>query len=54
MKPWELLGQTTTPDGSDMALTRRDSEYVIGEYSKLSDARDALALAMLPSAGGIH
>ena len=29
MKPWELLGQTTTPDGSDMALTRRDSEYVI-------------------------
>ena len=29
MKPWELLGQTTTPDGSDMALTRRDREYVI-------------------------
>jgi len=29
VKPWELLGQTTTPDGSDMALTRRDSEYVI-------------------------
>ena len=29
MKPWELLGQTTTPDGSDMALTRRDGEYVI-------------------------
>jgi spermidine synthase len=29
VKPWELLGQTTTPDGSDMALTRRDREYVI-------------------------
>ena len=29
MKPWELLGQTTTPDGSDMALTHRDGEYVI-------------------------
>jgi spermidine synthase len=29
VKPWELLGQTTTPDGSDMALTRRDKEYVI-------------------------
>lgn len=29
MKPWELLGQTLTPDGSDMRLTRRDDEFVI-------------------------
>jgi spermidine synthase len=29
MKAWELLGQTRTPDGAEMALTRRDREYVI-------------------------
>ena len=29
MKPWELLGRTTTPGGVEMALTRRDREYVI-------------------------
>ena len=29
MKPWELLGKTRTPDGSDMTLMRRDSEIVI-------------------------
>jgi spermidine synthase len=29
VKPWELLGQTRTPDGEDMSLTRRDREYVI-------------------------
>ena len=29
MKPWELLGQTVTPDGSDMSLTARDGEYII-------------------------
>ena len=29
MKPWELLGQTRTPDGSDMTLMRRDTELVI-------------------------
>ena len=29
MKPWELLGRTSTPDGVEMALTRRDGEYVI-------------------------
>ena len=29
MKPWEQLGQTCTPDGSDMRLTVRDGEYVI-------------------------
>ena len=29
MKPWKLLGQTQTPDGSDMRLTVRDNEHVI-------------------------
>jgi spermidine synthase len=29
MKAWELLGETQTPDGTAMALTRRDQEYVI-------------------------
>ena len=29
MQPLELLGETTTPDGSDIKLTRRTNEYVI-------------------------
>jgi spermidine synthase len=29
VKPWELLGETRTPDGTAMALTRRDCEYII-------------------------
>jgi spermidine synthase len=29
MKPWQLLGKTRTPEGDEMALMRRDSEYVI-------------------------
>ena len=29
MKPWELLGEARTPDGTLLALTRRDREYVI-------------------------
>src|SRR5438552_10809456 len=29
MKPLDLLGQTLTPDGTDLKLTRRDNEYVI-------------------------
>ena len=29
MKPWQLLGETRSPDGSLMALTRRGNEYVI-------------------------
>ena len=27
--PWEVLGETVTPDGTALALTRRGSEYVI-------------------------
>jgi spermidine synthase len=29
MKAWELLGETRTPDGSDVRLMRQDEEYVI-------------------------
>jgi spermidine synthase len=29
VKPWELLGRTSAPDGVEIALTRRDGEYVI-------------------------
>jgi spermidine synthase len=29
VKPWELLGQTRTPDGAELALTLRSGEYVI-------------------------
>src|SRR5438552_10269564 len=29
VQPLELLGQTTTPDGSDLKLTRRTNEYII-------------------------
>ncbi len=29
MKAWELLGETRTPDGTDMRLTRCDDEYVM-------------------------
>jgi spermidine synthase len=29
MKAWELLGETRTPEGSDVRLMRQDSEYVI-------------------------
>jgi hypothetical protein len=29
VKPWELIGETRTPDGSLMALMRRDREHVI-------------------------
>jgi spermidine synthase len=29
VKPWKLLGRTRTPDDTEMALMRRDGEYVI-------------------------
>jgi spermidine synthase len=29
VKPWELLGEARMPDGTDMRLQRRDTEYVI-------------------------
>jgi spermidine synthase len=29
VKPWEALGETTTPDGTTLTLTRHSTEYVI-------------------------
>ena len=51
MKPWELLGETFAPDGSDMRLSRRDNEYVIwvnGKSlmsSRMHGSEEALAAA---------
>src|SRR5687767_11986519 len=50
MNPLEVLGQTTTPDGSDMKLTRRGNEYIIlaeGKSlmsSRMHGSEEALAL----------
>jgi spermidine synthase len=41
VKPWELLGSTRTPDGSDLSLTRRGSEYLI-----LADGKDLMSSRM--------
>jgi spermidine synthase len=29
VKPWEVLGEASTPDGTSIALTKRDREFVI-------------------------
>ena len=50
LKPWELLGETRTPEGEAMALTRRDREYVIlagGKSlmsSRMHGSEEALAM----------
>ncbi len=41
MKPWELLGEAQTPEGTNMALTRRGSEYLI-----LADGKDLMSSRM--------
>jgi spermidine synthase len=41
VKPWELLGQTSTPDGADMRLIRRGGEYVI-----LADGKSLMSSRM--------
>ena len=49
MKAWELLGEASAPDGTDIRLTRRDDEYVIlanGKplmSSRLHGSEEALA-----------
>lgn len=49
MKPWELLGRTTTPAGDEMTLTRHGNEYVINASgrslmsSRMSGSEEALA-----------
>ncbi len=41
MKPWELLGEAHTPDGTLLALTRRDRQYVI-----LADGKSLMSSLM--------
>ena len=49
MRPWELLGETRAPDGTDIRLTRRGDEYLIlanGKplmSSRLHGSEEALA-----------
>ena len=49
MKPWELIGETTTPDGTSLTLTRHTNEYVIlanGKSlmsSRMHGSEDAMA-----------
>ena len=49
MKPWEALGQTRTPEGDEMTLTRHGSEYVINASgqtlmsSRMHGSEEALA-----------
>ena len=61
MKPWELLGETRTPDGTLLSLTRRDTELVIlaGGKSLMSsrmhgseEAMAEMALKHLRAASG--
>lgn len=53
MKPWELLGEATAPDGTSLTLTRHDREYVImanGKSlmsSRMHGSEQALAAAGL-------
>ena len=49
MKPWEVLGRTRIPDGTELSLTRHTSEYLIlanGEIlmsSRMHGSEDELA-----------
>ncbi len=51
MKPWELLGDASTPDGSRISLMRRDTELVIRVdekilmSSRMHGSEEALAVA---------
>ena len=41
MRPWEALGETTTPDGTILTLTRHSTEYVI-----LADGKSLMSSRM--------
>ena len=51
MRAWELIGETRTPDGDDILLTKRDEEYVVlvnGKTlmsSRMHGSEEALATA---------
>jgi spermidine synthase len=59
VKPWELLGQTCTPDGADMRLMRRGGEYIIlanGKSlmsSRMHGSEEALATLACRRAGRV-
>jgi spermidine synthase len=50
VKPWDVLGRTRTPDGTELTLTRHPSEYLIlanGQTlmsSRMHSSEDALAV----------
>jgi spermidine synthase len=63
MVPWEVLGEATAPDGTQMSLTRRGHEYVILAKGKslmsnrMHGSEEALAtlgLANLPTPAAPH
>jgi len=60
VKPWEVLGETQTPDGTAMALTRRDREYVILANGKslmsslMHGSEEALATLACPHLRGVE
>jgi spermidine synthase len=41
MKPWELLGQASTPEGSEITLTKRGGDFLI-----MADGRDLMSSRM--------
>ncbi len=62
LKPWELLAEARTPDGTLLALTRRDTELVIMAGGKIlmssrmhgsEEAMAEMALKRLPSLSGV-
>lgn len=63
MLPWEVLGETTAPDGTTLSLTRRGHEYVILANGKslmsnrMHGSEEALAsfgLSALPDPSAPH
>jgi len=63
MKPWVLLGQTRTPDGTDLRLQRRDTEFAMFAGGRLlmssrmhgsEEALAAMACGDLRGAGSPH
>ena len=62
MKPWELLAEARTPDGTLLSLTRRDTELVIMAGGKIlmssrmhgsEEAMAEMACKRLPSLDGV-
>jgi spermidine synthase len=60
MIPWELLGESRTPEGATMTLTRRGSEYVLSAdgkplmSSRMKGSEEALASIGCDRAGKLE